>query len=102
MRQSVRVALLTSFTLFALALGAQPLSISTIAGNTRGGGHVDARGLEARFSLPQGIAYDSAGMLYVADTGNHVIRRVAPDGTVTTFAGRVGDSGSNDGGALSA
>jgi sugar lactone lactonase YvrE len=47
---------------------------------------------------PQGAAYDAAGNLYVADTGDHAVRKVAPDGTITTFAGNgtpagLGDSG---------
>lgn len=40
-----------------------------------------------RFSDPQGLAIDEAGNLFVADTGNHAIRRIAPDGRVTTVAG---------------
>jgi hypothetical protein len=41
----------------------------------------------ARFRHPAGLAADSRGNLYVADTENHCIRRVAADGTVTTLAG---------------
>jgi len=50
-------------------------------------GFVDGTGLEAQFTSPYGIAVDSSGYLYVADTGNHAIRVVSPAGTVTTLAG---------------
>ncbi len=54
-----------------------------VAGNSGDGGPAAA----ARFSGPTGLAFDAAGNLYVADTGNHVIRRIAPDGTVVKVAG---------------
>jgi len=41
----------------------------------------------ARFNTPSGIAFDQAGNLYIADTGNHRVRKIAPDGVITTFAG---------------
>lgn len=44
-------------------------------------------GAEASFLYPQGIAVDNMGNVYVADSGNNVIRKVTPDGVVTTFAG---------------
>ena len=54
--------------------------------------------LEVRLRLPSGVAVDGAGNLYIADSGNHRIRRVDPRGTITTAAG-IGKSGySGDGG----
>ncbi len=53
----------------------------------------DGPGDTARFRLPEGLAFDGSGNLYVADTGNHTIRKIAPDGTVTTVLGVVGQSG---------
>ncbi len=47
----------------------------------------DGAGAEARFDTPCGIAIAQDGTLLVADTGNNRIRRVAPDGDVTTYAG---------------
>src|SRR5205823_9649442 len=44
-----------------------------------------------------GVAVDSAGNVYVADTSNHTIRKVTPAGDVTTLAGRAGSFGSADG-----
>ena len=50
-------------------------------------GFVDGPATQARFTLAAGITMDREGNVLVADTGNHAIRRVAPDGTVTTVAG---------------
>ena len=47
--------------------------------------------------IPYGVAVDSAGNVYVADTSNHTIRKVTPAGVVTTLAGLAGNSGSADG-----
>lgn len=62
----------------------------------------DGAGGEARFLNPRGIAIDAHGILYVADTGNRVVRRIAPDGTVTTLAGTPGRQGCSDGLGLQA
>jgi len=51
----------------------------------------------ARFFHPSGIASDGRGNLYVADTGNYVIRRISRDGMVTTLAGTPGHQGCADG-----
>lgn len=59
-------------------------------------GFRDGAGSAAAFHTPSGIALDRLGNLYVADTGNHAIRRVAPDGTVVTIAG-TGVAGFRDG-----
>jgi sugar lactone lactonase YvrE len=49
-------------------------------------GFADGRGEAARFSTPSGLALGADGSLYVADTGNDAIRRITPDGTVSTVA----------------
>jgi sugar lactone lactonase YvrE len=74
--------------------------VSTFAGNTTGG-FFNATGTAASFSGMQGIAFDAAGNLYVADSGNQVIRKVTSAGVVTTFAG-TGGTGSDNGPAASA
>lgn len=63
-------------------------TITTVAGNTeRGFAGDNGPAREADLSGPQGIAVDSAGNLYIADTLNNRIRRVGLDGMITTFAG---------------
>ena len=69
--------------------------VSTVAG-TGTQGSVDGNGMQASFNGPGGIAVDADGNLYVADTGNNKIRKIAPDGTVTTLAG-TGQAGDSDG-----
>ena len=81
----------------ASALSAQVLSVSTLAGTTNGGGYLDARGTAARFSDPVGVAIDGAGNVFVADSSNQVIRKIAPNGDVTTFAGTPHLAGTADG-----
>jgi DNA-binding beta-propeller fold protein YncE len=76
--------------------------VGTLAGKTNWlghGGYADGPADEARFKSPRGVAVDAAGNVYVADTGNHRIRRIGRDGTVTTVAGS-GERGSKDGPAL--
>lgn len=65
-----------------------------VAGGTRG--FADGLGSEARFDTPSHIAVAPDGAILVADTGNHAIRRIAPDGRVTTIAGD-GTAGSGEG-----
>ena len=68
--------------------------VSTLAGSSQG---LDNQpGTAAKFSNPSGTAVDSSGTVYVADSANHVIRRITSAGVVTTFAGD-GISGSKDG-----
>lgn len=74
--------------------------VSTFAGNFNSGSD-DGKGTAAKFSLPYGIAFDANGNLFVADTYNNKIRKITPDGTVTTVAG-TGAQGRKDGQALSA
>jgi len=49
-------------------------------------GYQDGKALTALFNFPKGIAYDSKGNLFIADMNNHCIRKLSPDGIVTTFA----------------
>ncbi|MBJ6764404.1 hypothetical protein JGU66_26840 [Myxococcaceae bacterium JPH2] len=67
----------------------QSLGVTTFAGGAFQEGWRDGPALEARFRRPVGLAVDSAGNVFVADTGNHVIRMIANDAahTVSTIAG---------------
>ena len=60
-------------------------SVTTLAGSVEG--YVDGPAAAARFNTPSGLALGPAGDLFLADTGNNAIRRIAPDGRVTTVAG---------------
>ncbi len=60
-------------------------------------GSADGTGSAALFNSPSGVAVDSTGNIYVADVGNHTIRKVTPAGIVTTLAGLAGNTGSTDG-----
>jgi hypothetical protein len=61
--------------------------VSTLAGAAYESGSEDGSGSSARFAAPTGIATDLQGNVYVADSGNHTIRKITPSGVVSTLAG---------------
>ncbi|HZS06765.1 MAG TPA: hypothetical protein VFD58_18150 [Blastocatellia bacterium] len=76
--------------------------ITTVAGGGYGFGGNNGPATEALFKFPSSLVFDQNGNLYIADTGNYVIRKVTPSGLITTAAG-TGQSGfSGDGGAATA
>lgn len=72
-------------------------NVTTLAGQAKVYGSADGTGTAASFSGPQKIAVDTQGNLFVADTGNHTIRKITPEGVVTTYAGQAGKPGAVDG-----
>ncbi|MBX3739268.1 MAG: immunoglobulin domain-containing protein [Candidatus Didemnitutus sp.] len=71
--------------------------VRTFAGSVADRGWADGTGVAATFSTPAALAVDATGNLWLADAGNHTVRRIAPDGAVTTWAGAGGVRGDNDG-----
>lgn len=69
-------------------------TIATFAGTAEGS--ADGSTVLVRFRNPSGVAVDGEEIVYVADTGNHTIRKIA-NGVVTTLAGLAGSPGSADG-----
>ncbi len=69
--------------------------VTTFAG-TGNYGAIDGPGATAQFYYPAGMAIDSNDILYVADYGNHKIRKITPDGIVSTLAG-TGEMGAANG-----
>ena len=78
-------------------LSADLSTITPVAGGGAPAAFADGPAATARFNAPLGLAQDPTGILYVADTANHLIRKVALDGTVTTIAGSPGVAGFADG-----
>lgn len=71
--------------------------VSTYAGSPGMEGSADGAAATARFFRPQGVAVDIVGNVFVADSSNHTIRRISPNGVVSTLAGTAGVIGSSDG-----
>src|SRR5688572_20262392 len=85
------------FRWIALGLGCIPLLasvglaqaiVTTVAGSgTRGFAGDGGPATAAQFADPAGLALDSVGNLYIADSGNNRVRKVTPQGIITTVAG---------------
>ncbi|HEY4247809.1 MAG TPA: hypothetical protein VGM64_13205 [Lacunisphaera sp.] len=99
---SSRSSLLLGFLFFTVAVLAQSAALipvyrwTTLAGRASNGSD-DGPASNAQFSHPHGLAMDLSGNLYVADTNNHTVRKIAADGTVSTLAGSATQPGSVDG-----
>src|SRR5204863_5495770 len=71
--------------------------VTTLAGSPGMKGGANGTGSAARFVLPEGMAVDSAGNIYVADTDASTIRKITPGGVVSTFAGSFTKAGPQNG-----
>lgn len=71
--------------------------VTTVAGKAGISGSADGATADARFNHPGGVALDAGGNIYVADSENYTVRKIAPNGTVSTLAGSPGQRGSVDG-----
>lgn len=71
--------------------------VTTLAGTAGAIGNADGAGEAARFRYPRGLVVDGSGNMFVADSGNSTVRKIAPNGLVSTFAGTAGVPGSADG-----
>ena len=86
--------------------------MTTLAGRAGNSGSADGTGSDAQFKFSDefsddyyvfaAVAVDGAGNIYVVDSGNHTIRKMTPEGIVTTLAGLAGSFGSADGAGSSA
>jgi NHL repeat len=72
-----------------LDLTANPVTITTVAGNTQAKkyGGDGGRATDAQLNTPEGVAVDSAGNLFIADSDNNLVRKVDAQGMITTIAG---------------
>lgn len=95
----VYVADTGNHTIRQITLTGNVVNYAGVAGQV---GSTNATGVNARFSSPKGIVVDSTNSLYIADTGNHTIRKIDQLQIATTFAGSPGQVGSTDGSGASA
>lgn len=72
-------------------------NVTTLAGQAGVWGHADGQGSAATFVMPEGIAVDVSGNVYVADSRNRLIRKIDASGNVTTMAGQAEVAGHADG-----
>ena len=70
-------------------LTANPVTITVVAGTTQAKkyGGDGGRAVDAQLNTPEGVALDSGGNLYIADSDNNLVRKVDANGTITTIAG---------------
>ena len=86
-----------NITTDSLGCAAANAHVTTLAGSYTVVGHADGTGSAASFNTPSGVAVDASGDIFVADAGNNEIRRVTPQGVVTTLAGSWNTIGHADG-----
>ncbi|MEL6923353.1 MAG: NHL repeat-containing protein, partial [Bacteroidota bacterium] len=85
------------FMLLGISLQLDAQLVTTVAGQPENAGSNDGNVMEARFNNPHGIAVDQKGNVYTADRWSHIIRKITPEGQVTTLAGTPEVVGDQDG-----
>jgi Uncharacterized conserved protein len=88
-----------NFTVRRLRRDGADWVVDTIAGQAKYAGSSDGTNSQARFYRPSGIAIDRTGALFVADSGNHTVRKLTPNGNdwaVSTIAGSPREHGRSD------
>lgn len=88
---------LTSAVQAVETIGLGRYRFNVLAGAPGTTGYVDGVGAAARFDKPSGIAVDASGNVYVSERVLCTVRKISPDGVVTTLAGMPGQPGSQDG-----
>ena len=83
-------------------LEVNPVGVTTLAGFPGESGFADGTGRAALFNSPGAVRTDLAGNIYIADNANNAIRKITPEGAVTTVVGMSGTAGSQDGPVSSA
>ena len=84
---------------WAEVLGGRVLAVTTVAGNGESGfGGNGKAATQAQLYKPKAVAKDADGNLYIADEGNHMVRKVDAEGVITTLAGKGVPQFSGDGG----
>jgi hypothetical protein len=91
-----------NLTVRKITSGGVVTTLAGTAGSSITVGSGDGTGSAARFAGPTGVATDSGGNVYVADSNASTIRKITPAGVVTTFAGSLANPGSADGTGTSA
>lgn len=97
LRTLIFLSLINGPLLEAASNYATPYSFTTIAGKAGIQGSTDGVGTNALFFDPSGIAQDTNGNVFVADSDNDTIRKIDSNGLVTTVAGQSGVQGNTDG-----
>lgn len=72
-------------------------NVELLAGGMGGAGSANGVGAAARFNTPMGVANDANGNIYVVEQFNYAVRKMMPDGVVTTVAGEMNQQGTSDG-----
>ena len=96
-RRGWMASVLVPLMLTALTAEGAPLRLETLAGGPGQAPHADGPLSSASFFHPTGVAADALGNIYIADSGNHVVRVITSDGQARTIAGQPGTPGDTDG-----